>query len=44
MRERLVYADIGITLATYAPTVTDQHREADDRLDEVFTTRTRRRS
>lgn len=40
----LCYADIGITLGMYSHTVTEQHRQAGDRLDEVFTTQPRRRS
>jgi len=36
MQERLGHADIGITLGTYTHTVTEQHREAGDRLDKVF--------
>jgi integrase len=37
MQERLGHADIGITLNTYTHTVSDQHRQAGRRLDEVFT-------
>ena len=40
MQERLGHADIGITLSTYTHTVTEQHREAGDRIDEVFAPRT----
>jgi integrase len=36
MQERLGHADIGITLGTYTHVVTEQHREAGKRLDEVF--------
>jgi integrase len=36
MQERLGHADIGITLGTYTHTVTEQHRQAGDRLDEIF--------
>ncbi|MGH3370183.1 MAG: tyrosine-type recombinase/integrase [Nocardioidaceae bacterium] len=36
MQERLGHADIGITLGTYTQVVTDQHRAAGERLDEVF--------
>ena len=36
MQERLGHADIGITLNVYTQTVSDQHRRAGDRLDEVF--------
>ncbi|HEX2275386.1 MAG TPA: tyrosine-type recombinase/integrase [Acidimicrobiales bacterium] len=36
MQERLGHADIGITLGTYTHVVTDQHRQAGERLDEVF--------
>ena len=36
MQERLGHADIGSGLGTITHTVTDQHREAGDRLDEVF--------
>ncbi|MGH9226769.1 MAG: hypothetical protein ACRD2W_23950 [Acidimicrobiales bacterium] len=36
MRERLGHADIGITLGTHTQIVTDQHRAAGQRLDEVF--------
>lgn len=36
MQERLGYADIGITLGTYTQVVTEQHRAAGERLDEVF--------
>ncbi len=36
MQERLGHADIGITLATCTHTVTEQHREAGDRLDKVL--------
>ncbi len=43
MQERLGHADIGITLGTYTHTASEQHRQAGDRLDEVFATRTRRR-
>jgi len=43
MQERLGHADVGITLNTYTytytytHTVSDQHRQAGRRLDEVFT-------
>lgn len=36
MQERLGHADIGITLGTYTHVVTEQHRQAGQRLDEVF--------
>ncbi len=36
MQERLGHADIGITLNTYTHTVSEQHRQAGDRLDEIF--------
>ena len=36
MQERLGHADIGITLGTYTHTVTEQHRQAGERLDEIF--------
>ncbi|MBV8161835.1 MAG: site-specific integrase [Acidimicrobiia bacterium] len=36
MQERLGHSDIGITLGTYTSTVTEQHRQAGERLDEVF--------
>ncbi len=36
MQERLGHADIGVTLNTYTHTVTEQHRRAGERLDEVF--------
>ncbi len=36
MQERLGHADIGITLGTYTQVVTEQHRAAGQRLDEVF--------
>jgi integrase len=36
MQERLGHSDIGITLNTYTHTVSEQHRRAGDRLDEVF--------
>ena len=36
MQERLGHADIGVTLNTYTHTVSDQHRTAGKRLDEVF--------
>jgi len=36
MQERLGHADIGITLGTYTHTVTEQHRQAGERLDEMF--------
>ncbi len=36
MQERLGHADIGITLGTYTHVVTEQHRQAGERLDEVF--------
>ena len=36
MQERLGHADIGVTLNTYTHVVTAQHRQAGDRLDEVF--------
>ncbi len=36
IQERLGHADIGITLGTYTHVVTEQHREAGKRLDEVF--------
>jgi integrase len=38
MQERLGHADIGITLGTYTHTVSDQHRQAGDRLDQIFGT------
>lgn len=37
MQERLGHADIGITLNVYTQTVSEQHRQAGDRLDEMFT-------
>jgi integrase len=43
MQERLGHADIGITLGTYTHTVSEQHRQAGDRLDEVFAGSRRRR-
>lgn len=43
MQERLGHSDIGITLGTYTHTVTEQHREAGDRLDKVFGPTTRSR-
>jgi integrase len=43
MQERLGHADIGITLGTYTHTVSEQHRQAGDRLDEVFAAGSRRR-
>jgi integrase len=36
MQERLGHADIGITLGTYTHVVTEQHRQAGERLDQVF--------
>lgn len=36
MQERLGHADIGVTLGTYTHTVTEQHRQAGERLDRVF--------
>lgn len=36
MQERLGHADIGITLGTYTHVVTEQHRQAGQRLDDVF--------
>jgi len=36
MQERLGHSDIDITLSIYTHTVTDQHREAGERLDQVF--------
>lgn len=39
MQERLGHSDIDITLGVYTHTVTDQHREAGRRIDEVFATR-----
>lgn len=36
MQERRGHADIGITLNTYTHTVSDQHRRAGQRLDEIF--------
>lgn len=36
MQERLGHADVGITLGTYTQIVTEQHRAAGERLDEVF--------
>ncbi len=36
MQERLGHADIGVTLNTYTHTVTQQHRQAGERIDEVF--------
>ncbi|MGH9273733.1 MAG: tyrosine-type recombinase/integrase, partial [Acidimicrobiales bacterium] len=38
MQERLGHSDIGITLNTYTHTVSEQHREAGRRLDQVFAT------
>lgn len=39
MQERLGHADIGITLGTYTQVVSEQHRAAGERLDEVFASR-----
>lgn len=39
MQDRLGHADIGVTLNTYTHTVTEQHRQAGERIDEVFTPR-----
>jgi len=36
MQERLGHADIGVTLNTYTHTVSEQHRLAGQRLDEMF--------
>ena len=36
MQERLGHADIGITLGTYTHTVSEQHRQAGERLDQIF--------
>ena len=36
MQERLGHADIGVTLNTYTHTVTEQHRQAGERLDAIF--------
>jgi len=36
MQERLGHADIEITLNTYTHTVSEQHRRAGERIDEVF--------
>ena len=36
MQERLGHSDVGITLNTYTHTVSEQHREAGRRLDQVF--------
>ena len=36
MQERLGHADIGVTLGTYTHVVSEQHRQAGERLDEVF--------
>ena len=36
MQGRLGHADIVITLNTYTHTVSEQHRTAGERLDEVF--------
>lgn len=36
MQERLGHSDIGITLNTYTHAVSEQHRDAGQRLDEVF--------
>ncbi len=36
MQERLGHADIGITLGTYTHVVTEQHRQAGERLDAVL--------
>jgi integrase len=38
MQERLGHSDVGITLNTYTHTVSEQHREAGRRLDQVFAT------
>jgi integrase len=38
MQERLGHSDVGITLNTYRHTVSEQHREAGRRLDQVFAT------
>jgi integrase len=42
MQERLGHADTGITLNTYTHTVSDQHRRAGQRLDEIFSPPARR--
>lgn len=39
MQERLGHSDIGITLGTYTHVVSEQHRAAGRRLDEVFSSR-----
>ena len=36
MQERLGHSDVDITLNTYTHTVSEQHREAGRRLDQVF--------
>ena len=36
MQERLGHADIEVTLNTYTHTVSEQHRRAGERIDEVF--------
>ncbi len=36
MQERLGHADIEVTLNTYTHTVSEQHRKAGERLDQVF--------
>jgi integrase len=36
MQERLGHADIEITLNTYTHTVSEQHRRAGERIDELF--------
>ncbi|MHB8670769.1 MAG: tyrosine-type recombinase/integrase [Acidimicrobiales bacterium] len=36
MQERLGHSDIGITLGTYTHVVTEQHRAAGERIDDVF--------
>ena len=36
MQERLGHTDIGITSGRYTQLVTEQHRAAGERLDEVF--------
>jgi len=36
MQERLGHADVEITLNTYTHVVSDQHRRAGERIDQVF--------
>jgi integrase len=36
MQERLGHADVEITLNTYTHVVSEQHRQAGERIDKVF--------